>query len=287
MHPGSLLHMKSSKIFNHHETAVNGTQLHYVREGSGNPIILLHGWPQTWYEWRYVIPKLAQEYTVIAPDLPGLGTSAAPSQSYEKADIAGDIHSLVQEFGFESVTVVGHDIGGMVAYAYAAAYRSEVQRLVLTELLLPGFGLEELMTAGSHFQFHMKPDAAASLRGREEQYITEHLRRGLYDPDAMTEADLEEYAQAYATPTRMRAGFEYYRALPVDAEMNRETANTKLQMPVLVIETSGGLQNGLIQGARAVAEDVRSTTIESARHYLAEEQPAELAKEIRSFCQGQ
>ena len=277
--------MGSGRTFNHHETAVNGTRLHYVRKGSGSPIILLHGWPQTWYEWRYVIPKLAQEHTVIAPDLPGLGTSAPPSQSYEKADIAADIHSLVQELGFESITVVGHDIGGMVAYAYAAAYRSEVKRLVLTELLLPGFGLEELMTAGSHFQFHMKPDAEASLRGREKEYIIEHLNRELYDSDAMTEADFEEYAQAYATPARMRAGFEYYRALPADAETNQKTANTNLQMPVLVIETSGGLQGGLLQGARAVAEDVRSTTVESARHYIAEEQPAELVKKIRKFHQ--
>ena len=126
---------------------------------------------------------------MIAPDLPGLGTSVPPSQSYEKADIAADIHSLVQELGFESITVVGHDIGGMVAYAYAAAYRSEVQRLVLPELLLPRFGLEELITAGSHFQFHVKPDAEASLRGREKEYIIEHLHRRLYDSDAITEVD--------------------------------------------------------------------------------------------------
>ena len=282
----NITRMVSEETFDHHEAVVGDTRLHYVREGDGSPLVLLHGWPQTWYEWRHVIPELAREHTVIAPDLPGLGTSNAPTRSYEKADIADDIHALVRELGFESVSIVGHDIGGMVAYAYAAAHRSAVDRLVLTELLLPGFGLEELMTPDSHFRFHMQADAVASLRGREKEYITEYLRRGLYDSEAMSEADIETYARAYATPERMRAGFEYYRALPADAETNRETAGTKLRMPVLVIETSEGLQGGLLRGAEAVAEGVRHTTVESARHYVAEEQPAELARCLQAFFQN-
>jgi len=183
-------------------------------------------------------PEVSSRAHRYCPGFTGVRHIRSTPQSYEKADIAADIHSLVQELGFESITVVGHDIGGMVAYAYAAAYRSEVQRLVLTELLLPKFGLEELMTAGSNFQFHVKPDAVASLRGHEKEYIIEHLHRGLYDSDAITEADFEEYAHTYATPAGMHAGFKYYRALPTDAETIQKTANTNLQMPVLVIETS-------------------------------------------------
>jgi hypothetical protein len=125
--------------FSHHMASVNGIQLHYVIGGHGDPVVLLHGWPETWYEWHNVMPALAKNYSVIAPDLRGLGDSSKPLTGYDGKTVAEDIHQLVTQLGFKSIFLVGHDVGSQPAYSYAAAHPTEVRKLVIMEYPLPWF----------------------------------------------------------------------------------------------------------------------------------------------------
>lgn len=279
-----------AQTFSHHTAEVNGTQIHYVMGGMGKPIVLLHGWPKTWYKWRKVMPALAERYTVIAPDLPGLGDSSFLTTGYSKQAIAELIYQLVNQLGFEQINLVGHDIGGMIAYAYAATHPDQVRKLVLTEFWLPGFGLEEGMDVANggswHFGFHMAPEIPEMLTaGKEREYLT---AMGAFKPasnaTAFTEADIQEYLRTYATAEKMHAGLEYYRTLLDDGRQNRELAKTKLTMPVLTIVGSEGVVGDrLRQGIEAVAENVQNDVIENSGHWLAEEQPVALAQRLLTF----
>jgi hypothetical protein len=153
--------------FSHHMASVNGIQLHYVIGGQGDPVVLLHGWPETWYAWHKVMPALAKNYTVIAPDLRGLGDSSKPPTGYDTKTVAEDIHQLVTQLGFKTIFLVGHDIGTVVAYPYAAAHPSEVKRLVVWEAPIPGFAIPERPPAWWVI-FHQTPDVPEALvQGKE------------------------------------------------------------------------------------------------------------------------
>jgi pimeloyl-ACP methyl ester carboxylesterase len=134
-------------LLTHHTAVVNDVRLHYVTAGQGDPVVLLHGWPQTWYEWHRIIPALAARYTVIAPDMRGLGDSARPATGYDKRTVADDIFKLVNQLGFQRIFLVGHDWGGPVAYAYACAHPDDVGRLVILDVAIPGAGLEQIPQA--------------------------------------------------------------------------------------------------------------------------------------------
>lgn len=284
-----------TETFTHHTTVVNdGVHIHYVIGGKGDPVVLLHGWPKTWYKWRKILPALASSYTAIALDLPGLGDSSPPTAGYEKRTVAEYIYQLVNSLGFNQINLVGHDIGGMVAYAYAAAHPEGVRRLVLTEFWLPGFGLEEGMDVAQgglwHFGFHMASEIPEMLTaGKEREYLT---AMGAFKPAsnaaAFTEADINEYVRHYAAPGKMHAGFEYYRTLLKDGQQNRESAKTKLQMPVLVLVGSeGAVGERLLKGVQAVADNVQSGAIAQSGHWLAEEQPEALSQQLLTFFGGE
>ena len=271
------------QTFTHQTAILDGVHLHYVIGGQGEPIVLLHGWPQTWYEWRKIMPILAQNYTVIALDLPGLGDSSVPTTGYDKQSIAKVIHQLVTHLGFDRINLVGHDIGAMVAYAYAAIHPETIQRLVLAESLLPGFGLEEKMDVANggfwHFGFHIAPEIPELLTaGREREYLCALVYRTGVEADA-----IEEYVRHYAAPNGMHNGFEYYRTLLKDGQQNRELAKSKLLMPVLILTGSNSPIEGLLEGAQAVAANVQSQIIENSGHWLAEEQPDLLSTELLTF----
>ncbi len=214
----------------HHTAEVNGVRLHYVMAGAGDPVVLLHGWPQTWHEWRHLIPVLASRYTVIAPDLRGFGDSDKPASGYDKRTVAEDIRQLVRHLGLREITLVGHDIGMMVAYHYAAAHPQEVRRLAVAEAALPGLGLEELMDAAKypkfwHFGFFAAPGVPEMLvAGRERMFLSYFVRHLAFDSYAVTEDDLGEYASRMAAPGALRGGFEHYRAF-------RRTRGTTRRMP--------------------------------------------------------
>lgn len=277
-----------NKTFTHHTAEVNDVRLHYVMGGKGDAVVLLHGWPQTWYEWRKIMPNLAKQYTVIAPDLRGLGDSSKPETGYDKRTAAEDIYQLINQLGFNSINLVGHDIGGMVAYAYAATHPEGVRQLVLMEFWLPGFGLEEGMDVAKgglwHFGFHMAAKIPEMLTaGREREYLSAIAYKA-GNPTVITETDIDEYVRCYSAQGGMKAGFEYYRALLQDGQQNREHAKTKLKMPVLVLTGSESVVGDrLLKGVLQVAENVQSDVIEQSGHWLAEEQPVMLSKKLLTF----
>lgn len=275
--------------FAHHKASVNNVRLHYVMGGSGEPVVLLHGWPMTWYEWHRVMPKLAKHYTAIAPDLRGMGDSEKPKDGYEKRNVAEDIYQLVQQLGYKQINLVGHDIGGMVAYAYAAAYPQTVRRLVMMECLLPGFGLEEAMDVARggywHFGFHMQSDIAELLvQGKEREYFSSYHYKGLaYNPDVIPEEDIDLYVRAYSAPGGLRGGFEHYRTLLKDGQYNRESVKTKLPMPVLTMGGEFNVGDRLYKSVVDLAENVRNIIAPHCGHWIVEEQPEFFIAEILNF----
>jgi pimeloyl-ACP methyl ester carboxylesterase len=263
--------------------------IHYATAGSGPPLVLLHGWPQTWYEWRHVVPELAPHYTLVMPDLRGLGDSSRPMDGYDKKTVANDIWRLVHDrLGHERFYLVGHDWGGPTAYALAAAHPEAVRRLVILDVVIPGDGGDFSQSGRRwHHAFHMTPDLPEALvQGRERLYIGWFYRTFGYPPDAIGEAELDEYARTYAQPGAMRAGFAFYRALPQDAADNAAIIKRfKLPMPVLGIGGANGRGRGaeVEQSLRRVASDVRAEIFNECGHWIPEEQPTRLAAALRGF----
>jgi pimeloyl-ACP methyl ester carboxylesterase len=265
---------------------VNGVNLHYLIAGKGDPLVLLHGYAETSHMWLPLIEKLADKHTVIAPDLRGFGQSSAPEDGYTKAAMAQDIHALVKSLKYDRIRLVGHDIGLMVAYAYAAQYPDDVDRLVLMEAFLPGVGdwnsvflLRDLW----HFHFYGKTPLAL-VTGRERIYLDHFWNDFAADPTkSVSEKDREFYTKAYAAPGRMKAGTEVFRAFPKDAEDFAGFAKTKLQMPMLVLsgEKAGG--PFLIEQGKMVATDVEGVLVKGSGHWLMEEAPDQVIPKLVAF----
>lgn len=276
------------KTFTHHTATVNNIRLHYVTGGRGEPVVLLHGYGSTWYMWRHVMPGLAKHYTVIVPDLRGAGDSDKPYSGYDKRTLAEDIYQLVHLLGHGRIFLVGHDIGLMAAYAYAAAHPAEVSRLALLDAPIPGTTVfQEFERSGKawHFAFHNVPNLPEALTaGRERTYLTEGFYRALsYNPAAFTEADVDEYVRSYSSPGGMRAGFEYFRAFERDKEDNKEYFRQKLPMTVLALGGAQSLGPIMVDMAGEVAADVRGGSIERCGHWVADEQPDHLAGQLLAF----
>jgi len=276
--------------FSHHTAAVNGIQIHYVIGGKGDPLVLLHGWPETWYAWRHVMPALAKNYTVIAPDLRGLGDSSKPITGYDGKTVAEDIHQLIGKLGFKTIFLVGHDIGTQVAYSYAAAHPTQVKKLAVMELTIPGFappGRMPLWWA----TFHQTPDIPEALvEGKEIMYLSWFYHNLANNPAAITQADINEYVSHYSAPGGMRAGFEHYRAFPRDAIQNQNYSKTKLTMPVLAlgggyIPTFGGniTMPTIIYGMKILAQNVQDITVPNSGHFIPEEQPKFVIDQLIKF----
>jgi pimeloyl-ACP methyl ester carboxylesterase len=278
--------------FSHHMASVNGIQMHYVVGGQGDPIVLLHGWPQTWYEWRHVMPALAKNYTVVVPDLRGFGDSSKPLTGYDGKTTAEDIYQLMTQLGFSQIFLVAHDIGVQTAYSYAAAHPNNVSKLVLMEFPFPGFPPPEL--GGNEpwwFAFHQVRDLPEALViGNEREYISWFLKGLAYNPSAITEEDIDVFTNHISAPGAMRAGFEYYRAFAVDAEQNRESAKTKITTPVLVLggdiypAVGGDLPGNFALGStQALAANVTGITVPLSGHWIPEEQPAFTIDQLFKF----
>jgi pimeloyl-ACP methyl ester carboxylesterase len=269
----------------HHAALANGVRLHYVRAGKGEPVVLLHGWPQTWYMWRKIIPALAQRYTVIAPDLRGFGESSKPIDGYDKRTVAEDIHQLVRGLGFEKAFVVGHDLGGPTAYAWACAHPEEVRRLVLLdiEITIDRATASEYFTRLFHLSFHAEPDIAVALvAGRERTYLT-HFYRKCYNPGAFSHADVDEYVAAFSAPGALRASMAHYGALWTDLKHNIENAKKPLEMPVLALGGELSFGERAVTSARKIAKDVRGRAMPRCAHWIAEEEPEALLEELFAF----
>jgi pimeloyl-ACP methyl ester carboxylesterase len=276
--------------YTHYKTNVNGILIHYVMSGGkGDPIVLLHGWPQTWYEWRQIIPKLIDNnYTVIAPDLRGLGDSEKPQTGYDTKTVAEDIYHLIKKLGYNKIYLVAHDLGGPVAYAYAAAHPQDVHKMVILDTLLPGFGLEEAGTFSPnglwHFSFHAVRDLPEELTNGKEDVYLNWFYDWTYNQSAITSEAREEYIKQYSKPGAMRAGFEYYRAVFEDAKQNKEYAKEKLlDIPILTIGGEAGLGNLTTTSFQKVANNVIGITLPNTGHFIPEERPNYLIKKILEF----
>ncbi len=267
---------------------VNGVRLHYVIAGSGDPVLLVHGWPETWYAWRKVIPVLASRFTVVAPDMRGYGDSERPSGGYDKVMVATDLRELMRSLGFDRVHLVAQDMGGPVGYAYAASFPADVRDFVFIESAIPGFGLEASMDVAHGGSWHMGFNMTQSINellvaGRERAFIEYFYRRGTLQPDALTPADIDEYARSYADGGLV-ASFNYYRTLLEDAKVNREKlAATRLAIPVLSLAAERGLGDFSHASIAQVADRVERRTIAGARHFLVQDQPKPAAEAILSF----
>ncbi len=277
-------------VVSHNTVEVNGIRMHYVSAGAGEPVLLVHGFPETSYAWRKIIPDLSAHYHVIAPDLRGCGESDRPRGSYDKRMVAEDLHQLVGLLNLGAVNLVGHDVGTMVSYAYATAYPAEIRRLVLMEAALPGLGLEELYDASKfprmwHLGLFEAPNglAEALITGREKLFVDHFMLQQTYDPSGPDDEALEEYARGLAAPGALRGGIEYFRSHAADAERNIECAKTKLPMPVLTISAKGSFKDVLGPPLQAAAERVQSLEVERCGHYVAEERPDWLIDQLLRF----
>jgi pimeloyl-ACP methyl ester carboxylesterase len=274
-----------------------GLRIHYVVAGSGpRVVVLLHGFPQTWRQWHRVIPRLVQAgYRVVAPDYRGAGHSWRPLGGYDKRTMAGDIRRLLREHlrMEEPVAVVGHDIGLMVAYAYAQEYRDETSHLVVVDAPLPGTAVFDRIRSDPrvwHFAFHGARDVPEMLvAGRERQYLQVFFTARIFDPSAIGDGDIDAYASAYSAPGAMRAGFELYRAFDQDARDNREALerNGKLTVPVLTVggetSTTGPLVEEMM---REVAESVTGFRVARSAHWIPEENPEDFTAALLDFLES-
>lgn len=272
-------------------------RLHYVTSGEGqHTVVLLHGFPQTWWEWRRILPPLVNAgFRVVAPDYRGAGQSWRPKDGYDKLTIAHDLNRLLRDHLHitERVAIVGHDIGLMIAYAYAQAYRDTVSHLAIVDAPLPGTNVFERVRINPrvwHFAFHNARDIAESLvAGRERLYLQQFFNARIFNPSAIDDDDIEIYTAAYSSPGGMRAGFELYRAFAQDASDNQELLrrNGKLTIPVLAawgaISNSGPQLRDMME---EVAENVTGVEIADAGHWIPEENPAALTSALIELLNG-
>jgi pimeloyl-ACP methyl ester carboxylesterase len=265
---------------------VEGTKLHYLMAGRGEPVILLHGYTQTSRMWRPLVPKLAERFRVIAPDLPGIGESGIPSGDIDMASAAARIRGLARSLDADTARVVGHDIGLMVAYAYAAQFPDAVAKLVLMDAFLPGVeGWEGVYNHPSiwHFRFN-GPAPERLVRGRERTYFDSLWNGFAADPKrSVPEPDRRAYAAAYARRGRMRAGWSYFVSFPKSAKDFAELSRRRLNRPVLTIGGAKAFGELLGQQAMLVASDVTKVVLNDAGHWLLEERASETTETLLRF----
>src|SRR5881628_3594806 len=276
----------SANIIASRTAEVEGIKLHYLTAGQGPAVILLHGYTQTSRMWRPIIPLLAEKFTVIAPDLPGIGGSGIPADGLDMKTAAIRMHALARSLGVEKAKVVGHDIGLMVAYAYAAQFPAEVEKLVVMDAFLPGVGQWEAVYNDPgfwHFRFN-GPTPEKLVQGRERTYFEHFWNDFAADKTrSVPEADRKTYTAAYSRPGRMRAGWAYFVSFPQAAKDFAQLSQTKLPMPLLVIGGEKSLGEVLGAQAKLVASDVTVTVLKDTGHWVLEERPQETTDALEKF----
>ena len=274
----------------HHHADLGDVQLHYVTAGAGFPVLLLHGWPQSWYAWRHVLPALAATYRVIAPDLRGLGDSSRPLEGYDKKTIAGDIWRLLHDhLGLKEFFLVGHDWGGPIGYALAAAHPDAVRKLAVLDVTIPGDGGTNFSQGGRrwHHAFHQTVDLPEALiAGREDIYFNWFYRNWGHHPNVISPDGIAEYLRVYSQPGALRAGFSYYRNLPRDIADNQVIASSfTLPMPVLALGGNNGWGRGteVLESLQRLGSNVRGGVLDNCGHFMPEEQPELLLQHLLPF----
>ena len=267
----------------------NGVKIHYLKAGTGKtPLLVLHGFGETSHMWVAMFDEFGKDYTIIAPDLRGIGDSSQPKTGYDKKTVAVDIHELVKSLGYKKIDLIGHDIGLMVAYAYAAQYPEEVQKLALLEAPIPGIGDQwnKIFNNENTWHFHFVESAYALplVKGRERIFLSHFWDELSANSKGMSEENREIYSKAYAKEGVMWAAFELFKAFNrQDAVDNRRFAEHKLEMPVLTIAGDKSMYNILGEQANLVAVNVNSIVLKDTGHWLFEERPAEVKLALKEF----
>ena len=273
---------------------VNGIGINYVRGGHGPALLLLHGYPQTWFTWDHILPALARHYTVVAPDLPGAGLSDAPvpAVGYTKKAMAADTYALMVKLGLSrGIRIVGHDIGTEVAYSYAAVHSHDVIKLVLSEAPIPDPTIYTFPAVTPHgpglwwFGLFAEKDGLAEqlMTGKEHQFVTGFMPTFEVVKGALTACDLDIYAHFLAQPGHLRASIEWFATLPKDVKNDAVYQKTKLKMPVLAIGASANLGSREATWVRKYAINVTGVVIPDSGHWLYQEHPAELTSILLQF----
>lgn len=271
--------MSSSFEQHHHSLLVNGRRLHCVSQGSGTPVLLIPGWPQTWYTWRYVMDALAVAgYQAIAFDPPGTGDSQEPAGGYDTGNIAAILHDAMAQLGHGRYPVIGHDIGMWVGYALASDFPQAVEKLILTEAVIPGLAPAPpiFVAPGEniflwHFMFNQLADLPEALtEGREDRYLSFIFDKWSWHRSRVAS---DVYIRAYSAPGKLHAGFNYYRAIPETVRQNQRRALVPLTMPVLAIGAEHATADAPFLTLQPVATDLHSAMVADCGHFITEECP--------------
>ena len=272
-----------------HTANLGNVKIRYLKAGTGKKtLVLIHGFGDTSHMWIPLFDEFGTDYTILAPDMRGLGDSSRPATGYDKKTIAADIRELVKSLGYQKIDLVGHDIGLMVAYSYAAQYPTEVEKLALLEAPIPGIGdiWEKIYTTPAlwHFHFVKSPIALELVKGRERIFL-EHFWQTLSPhPETFSEAERRVYAKSYAQEGAMRAAFEMFKTFDIqDAADNRKFAATKLPIPVLTIEGDKAMGGALEAQAKLIATNVTSIVFTDTGHWLMEQRPTETKAALKKF----
>jgi pimeloyl-ACP methyl ester carboxylesterase len=267
---------------------IDNVQLHYLTAGKApSAVILLHGFAETSRMWRPIMPTLAEKFTVIAPDLPGIGDSSIPADNkIDMITAAKQIHNLVRSLKIEKARVVGHDIGLMVAYAYAAQFPNETEKLAVMDAFLPGVtGWEPIYNAPNIWHFRFNGEYPEKLvQGRERTYFEYFWNVLAADKTrSLPEADRKAYTEAYSSPGRMRAAWTYFASWPQLAKDFAQLSQTKLTMPVLSIGGEKSLGNELGAQMKLVSDNVTVIVLPNTGHWILEEKPKETTDALANF----
>ncbi|MFJ6017647.1 alpha/beta fold hydrolase [Streptomyces sp. NPDC092952] len=276
--------------FDHGFAHVNGVRLHYVSSGSGEPLVLLPGWPRTWWQYRSMIPLLTRHFRVIVCEYRGMGESEKPASGYDKTTMAHDVHALVRHLGYERVNIAGEDVGSWIAYFFAALFPESTTRLAMWEPGAPTDALGAIPALPArdgpnawHLGFNQLDGLPERLlAGRYRSVVDWSVDQLTTAPEAIDEKSREIYARAYDSVEAIRAVSGWYRTLREDIRV--AAGFPRLTMPVLV---PGGRYLSLARASNEhLAADIRFIEIPGAGHFLSEEQPQPLSRELISFFTG-
>lgn len=282
--------------WDHRTAVVNGINIHYVTQGQGAPVILLHGWPEFWYGWRKQIPVLSERFQVIAPDLRGFGYSDKPLSGYDTRSSATDIYQLARQLGHDQVSIVAHDIGARVAYRLTLDHEETVTRLALLDATPPieqlGNQVPAVIRERWHSYFHQQFDLPEKLiEGREEIYLRHIFRDWTVNKNPLSPHEVEQYVRAYSQPGALRGGFSYYRAAAYEDPPHwRADADRQLSTPVLFlfgerrVRTAEAMGAGPLENAwRKQFPNIKAKNMGNYGHFLQWEAPEQVNRELMAF----
>ncbi|GAP98022.1 alpha/beta fold hydrolase [Leptolyngbya sp. NIES-2104] len=286
-----------SSTFSHHTTEANGVKLHYVIGGSGEPILLWHGFLETWYCWRKIMPALAERYTVIVPDMRGYGDSDKPETGYDARSLSEDFRQLIQQLGFEKIHIVAHDMGAPPALIYTNDYPDEVLSLTyLEEPVLLQAHLQQIFQFSPQstqngglwwWTFFLAPELPETLiAGREQEFLSYFYKTYCVDSSAIEPEAINEYLRTFATPAGIRGALGVYRAIFESVQQTEAIANHPIQTPVLALGGEKSIGEKVKLMMQSVATDVRGGSVDRCGHFIPDERPDALIDQLFTFFQS-